>query len=195
MQIILGSQSPRRREILGTFSIPFIVVPSSFDEESVSYDGDPAKHALLLSQKKNEVLRAQYPSEVILTADSVVYCNGKMYNKPGDEKESFSFLSDFSGNWQSVFTGVTVSRGPLVFSEVEETKLLFNTLNADQIKKYYTATYTLDKAGGYTIENNGKLIVSRIEGCYDNVLGLPINTTRKLLLKVGIDLWDFVKTP
>jgi nucleoside triphosphate pyrophosphatase len=195
MRIILGSQSPKRREILGHFSIPFIVVPSAFDEESVEYVGNPGQHALLLSQKKNEVLRQQYPDEVILTADSVVYCDGKLYNKPRDEDEAFSFMSTFSGKWQSVFTGVTVSRGPLVYSDVEETKLLVNPLTADQIKKFHSAIFTLDKAGGYTIEKSGNLIVSRLEGCYDNVLGLPMNTTRKLLLKVGIDLWDFVKTP
>ncbi len=194
MKIILGSQSPKRREILGHFSIPFIVIPSAFDEESISFDGNPGQHALVLSQKKNEVLREQYPNEVILTADSVVYCDGTMYNKPRDLDEAFSFLTAFSGKWQSVFTGVTVSRGPLIYSDVEETKILVNSLTPDQIKKFHTAVFTLDKAGGYTIEKSGNLIVSRLEGCYDNVLGLPINTTRKLLLKVGIDLWDFLKT-
>ncbi|MBP7075058.1 MAG: septum formation protein Maf [Rhabdochlamydiaceae bacterium] len=192
--IILGSQSPKRREILGHFSIPFMVVPSDFDEESIPFAGNPGQHALILSQKKNEVLRKQYPNEVILTADSVVYCDGKLYNKPANEEEAFSFLSAFSGKWQSVFTGVTVARGPIVYSDIEETKILVNTLTPEQIKKFHSSIFTLDKAGGYTIEKSGILIVSRLEGCYDNVLGLPINTTRKLLLKVGIDLWDFLKT-
>lgn len=195
MKIILGSQSTKRREILSHFSIPFTVVPSAFDEESVVFEGSPGQHALILSQKKNEVLRAQYPNEVILTADSVVFCDGVMYNKPRDFDEAFLFLQTFSGKWQSVFTGVTVSRGPLVFSDVEETKILINPLTSDQIKKFHSAIFTLDKAGGYTIEKSGNLIVSRLEGCYDNVLGLPINTTQKLLFKVGIDLWDFLKTP
>ncbi len=195
MRIILGSQSVKRREILGHFSIPFIVVPSAFEEESVVFGGNPGEHALFLSQKKNEVLRGQYPDEVILTADSVVWCDGVMYNKPRDFDEACAFLNAFSGKWQSVFTGVTVARGPLVYSDIEETKILINPLTPDQIKKFHSAIYTLDKAGGYTIEKSGNLIVSRLEGCYDNVLGLPINTTRKLLLKVGIDLWDFLKTP
>lgn len=171
-----------------------MVVPSDFDEESIPFAGNPGQHALILSQKKNEVLRKQYPNEVILTADSVVYCDGKLYNKPANEEEAFSFLSAFSGKWQSVFTGVTVARGPIVYSDIEETKILVNTLTPEQIKKFHSSIFTLDKAGGYTIEKSGILIVSRLEGCYDNVLGLPINTTRKLLLKVGIDLWDFLKT-
>ncbi len=192
MRIILGSQSPKRREILGYFSIPFIVIPSKFDEELVPFQGDPGNHALLLSQKKNETLRPHYPDEIILTADSIVYCNGELYNKPRDMEEAFSFLTTFSGRWQSVFTGVTVGRGPLFYSAFEETKILVNPLTSHQIKKFHENIFSLDKAGGYTIEKSGNLIVSRLEGCYDNVLGLPINTTRKLLLNVGIDLWDFL---
>jgi septum formation protein len=193
VQIILGSQSPRRQEILSYFSIPFIQVPSNFDEESVPYQGNPGRHAMLLSQKKSEALYSQYPNEVILTADSVVFCDGKLFNKPASEEEAFSFLSTFCGKWHSVFTGVTVRRGPLAYTDVEETKLLFNALTPEQIKQFHQSCYFGDKAGGYAIEKSGNLIVSRLEGCYDNVLGLPINTTRKLLLKVGIDLWDFLK--
>lgn len=193
MQIILGSQSPNRREILGYFSLPFIQVPSHFDEESVPFKGNPGQHAMLLSQKKSETLSKQYPEDIILTADSVVYCDGKLYNKPRDEAEAFSFLSTFCGKWQSIFTGVTVRKGSLVYSDVEETRLLFNPLTPEQIKQFHRHCSFLDKAGGYAIEKNGNLIVSRLEGCYDNVLGLPINTTRKLLLNVGIDLWDFLK--
>lgn len=193
--IILGSQSPKRREILGYFSIPYIVVPSDFDEESIPFGGRPGEHALLLSQKKNEVLQKKYPTDVILTADSVVYCNGKLYNKPVNEEEAHSFMQEFSGNWQSVFTGVTVSRGPISHSAFEETKILVNALTPEQIRKFHSSIYSLNKAGGYTIEKSGILIVSRLEGCYDNVLGLPINTTRELLLRVGVDLWNFVKSP
>lgn len=193
MQIILGSQSPNRREILSYFSIPFIQVASNFDEESVPYAGNPGKHALLLSQKKSEMLYPHYPEDVILTADSVVYCDGKLYNKPQNEKEAFEFLSTFCGKWQSVFTGVTVRKGSLVYSDVEETKLLFNPLTPHQIKQFHQYCLFKDKAGGYAIERIGNLIVSRLEGCYDNVLGLPVNTTCQLLLKVEIDLWDFLK--
>ena len=193
MQIILGSQSPRRQEILSAFSIPFAQVPSNFDEESVHYQGNPGEHAMFLSQKKSETLFSEYPDAVILTADTVVFYEGKLFNKPQDENEAFFFLSTLCGHWHSVFTGVTVRRGPLAYTDVEETRLLFNPLTPDQIKQFHAHCYFLDKAGGYAIEKSGNLIVSRLEGCYDNVLGLPINTTRKLLLKVGIDLWDFLK--
>lgn len=194
MQIILGSQSPRRREILEYFSLPFVQVASEFDEDSIPFKGDPAAHATLLSQKKAETLAKRYPKDVILTADSVVFCKGKLYNKPADEHEAFQFLSKICGEWQQVITGVTARRGSEIHSGHEETKLLLNRLSPEQIRKFHSHCYFLDKAGGYAIEKSGNLIVSRIEGCYYNVLGLPIQVTRNLLLKLGIDLWDFLKS-
>ncbi|MBS0648293.1 MAG: septum formation protein Maf [Verrucomicrobia bacterium] len=193
MKIILGSQSPRRREILEYFSIPFVQVASDFDEESVAFQGDAARHAMFLSQKKAETLAHRFPQEVILTADTVVYANGKLYNKPRDEHEATEFLQSFSGNWQFIYTGVTARRGPEVHSGFEETKILFHPLTSEHIKKFHNNCYVLDKAGGFAIEKCGNLIVSRMEGCYYNVMGLPINTVQKLLLKLGIDLWDYLK--
>lgn len=194
MKLILGSQSPRRREIMDYFSLPFVQVASDFDEDSVPYEGHPAKHAMLLSQKKAETLAARYPKEVILTADTVVSCKGKLYNKPRDEHEAAEFLRTFAGAWQEVTTGVTVRRSLEVHTHFEETKLLFHDLTDQQIKRFHSHLYFLDKAGGYAIERSANLIVSRIEGCYYNVLGLPLNIVQQLLLKLGIDLWDFLKS-
>ncbi len=193
-RIILGSQSPRRREILDFFAIPFLQLSSNFDEESEPYGGDPKKHALHLSQKKAETIAKNYPDDVILTADTTVCVDGKMLNKPCDEKEAFAFLSLLAGRWQSVFTGVTVRHGNKVYSDTEETRLLFHKLSPAQIKKFHQHCSFLDKAGGYAIEKSGSLIVERIEGCYYNVMGLPINTTTRLLDKVGIDLWNHLKS-
>jgi septum formation protein len=194
MQIILGSQSPRRKEIMEYFSLPFVQIASNFDEESIPFSGDPAKYATTLSQKKAEVLAQRMPDDVILTADSVVFCNGKIYNKPADEKEAFQYLIDLGKDWHQVYTGVTVRKGDKFHSGHEETHLLFHKLTEEQIKKFHRHCFFLDKAGGYAIEKSGNLIVSRIEGCYYNVLGLPINLTRRLLLNFGIDLWDFLKS-
>ena len=192
--IILGSQSPRRREILDFFSLPFEQIPSHFDEESVLFEGDPVKYATLLSQKKAESLALKYPTDVVITADTVVYCKGKVYNKPQDAKQAQRFLIDLGGVWQSVITGVTVRKGVTTQSAAEETKILFHKLTEAQIKKFHDHCYFLDKAGGYAIEKCGNLIVSRMEGCYYNVMGLPINTVQKLLLNLEIDLWDYLKS-
>ncbi len=191
--LILGSQSPRRGELLARFSLPFKQVASSFDEESVLFEGDPRAYVLLLAQKKGEALQPQYPHDLILTADTVVYYQGKIYNKPRDREEAFRFLSELSGHWHQVFTGMCLIQGTQKHQGVEETRLHFHPLTERQIRLYNEHCHFLDKAGGYAIQGTGSMIMDRIEGAYDNVTGMPLNLTRTLLYKAGIDLWDHLK--
>src|SRR5690348_6219958 len=95
MRLILGSKSPRGKEILNFFSIPFIQIPSSFAEESIPFKGDPIQYALELSAKKAESLAQKYPNDLIISADTVVFFEGNIYNKPKDENEAFSMLQKF----------------------------------------------------------------------------------------------------
>ena len=192
MPLILGSQSPRRKEILGYFKLPFIQVPSSFDEESFPFEGNPEKYVCDLSLKKARVLAPRYPSDIILTADTIVYFKGKIFGKPGNDAEAIQSLSELAGNWHTVYTGVTVVQGAQQASQAEATHVLFNALNENQIRQYITHTEWADKAGGYAIQMAGGLIVRKIEGCYYNVMGLPINTVEALLKTVGIELWDYL---
>lgn len=190
--LILGSQSPRRGELLSHFSLPFKQVPSSFDEESISFAGDPRAYVTLLAEKKGEALLPQFPQDLILTADTVVYYQGKIYNKPRTREEAFQFLSELSGRWHQVFTGMCLIQGEHKYQGVEETRLLFHKLTERQIHLYHKHCHFLDKAGGYAIQGSGSLIIERIEGAYDNVTGMPLNLTRTLLHKAGIDLWDYL---
>lgn len=189
-RLILGSQSPRRKEILGYFNIPFELASPPFVEETVLFRGDPAAYVMEISKGKAESLAPLYPHAVILTADTSVFCNGKIYNKPSDEAEAFQFLSELSGQWQSVFTGVTVKSGSEEYEDFDETRVLFNDLAPEQISHFVAKRFWVGKAGGYTIQSIGSLLVRRIEGCYYNVTGLPVNTLHKLLKKAGIDLWQ-----
>lgn len=193
MRLILGSQSPRRKEILGFFAIPFVQIPSAFDEENVAFHGDPEKYALELSQKKAQEIARRFPDDAILTADTVVFFEGKIYNKPKDEEEAIMMKRTLSGKWHKVFTAVTVQKNNVVYSKCEETKILFNPLTDEQIRLYHCSCSYLDKAGGYAIQGTGSILVSRIDGCYYNVMGLPVNTVKELLGEVGIDLWSHLK--
>jgi septum formation protein len=188
--LILGSQSPRRREILGFFSLPFVQIPSDFDEESFPFQEDPARYATTLSRKKAEELTKRFPGHLILTADTVVFFEGTIYNKPKNEEEAFLMLRNLSGKRHQVFTAVTMQRDSEVHSGCEETKIFFNPLTDSQIRLFHRSCPSLDKAGAYTIQSSGSILVSRIEGCYYNVMGLPINTVHKLLGNFGIDLWQ-----
>jgi septum formation protein len=193
MEIILGSQSPRRKEILEFFSLPFRQIPSHFDEESVAYDRSPSLYAEKLSLEKAKVLQKQYPEALIITADTVVSLDGTLLGKPADDEDSRRMLSLLSGRWHSVITAVSVSKKEALFSQAEETRVLCNRLTPDEIHRYLKRHHLTDKAGGYAIQKSGSLLVNKIEGCYYNVCGLPVNTLRELLQKVGIDLWDYLK--
>lgn len=191
--LVLGSQSPRRKEILNFFKLPFIQVSPNFDEEAVPFRGDPIEYVKTLARGKGESLASRYPHQLILTADTIVYCNEKLYGKPANDEEAFAHLHEMAGKWHQVFTAVHLIMGHDSFEGFEETRVLFNNMNDDQIHTYYKSLPYKDKAGGYAIQGAGGLIVKKIDGCYYNVMGLPINTVRELILNAGIDLWDLLK--
>lgn len=193
MELILGSGSPRRGEILRFFSLPFTQIASNFDEDSISFLGDPTDYVKTLSQKKAEELSKRYPDKTILTADTTVFCNGVIYNKPKDLKEAISFLEYLSGRWHSVFTSLSLFHQGSLKTTCEETKILFHELSMDQIENYLKHVNFLDKAGSYAIQQGGSLIVKKIEGCYYNVMGLPLNSLKELLMEADIDLWKQMK--
>ncbi len=193
MQLILGSQSPRRREVLSFFDIPFKQVSPHFDEDTIPFHGNPQEYVQILSKGKADSLAYEFSQEAILTADTIVYKEGKIYGKPRNKEEAFQYLKELSGKWHSVFTGLTLSLKGQNFQEVDETRVLFNSLTEEQIKTYHQSLTFSDKAGGYMIQGPGGLIVKRIEGCYYNVVGLPINALYSVLLHAGIDLWKHFK--
>jgi septum formation protein len=191
--LILGSISPRRKEIMGYFDIPFEQVAPYFDEESAPFFGNPIDYVITLSKGKAQSLHQLHPKGLLLTADTIVFYNGKIFGKPKDPEEAFANLSELVGKWHSVYTGVTVMKDGKEFSQAEETKVLFNHLTPEQIQNYQKKLHLADKAGGYAIQMAGGLIVRKIEGCYYNVMGLPINTVRRLLTFFEIELWDHIK--
>lgn len=193
IRLVLGSQSPRRKEILSHYSIPFEQATSDFVEESVPFQGDPKEYVNILSKGKADALVYRFPDAAILTADSVVYRENKIYNKPLDRAEALQMLSELSGNWHSVYTGVTLRFGQEQFHQVEETQVEFNPLTEAQLNAYVDTQRWADKAGGYGIQLGGGLIVRQIKGCFYNVMGFPVNTVRDLLMNIGVDLWKYLK--
>lgn len=192
VRLVLGSSSPRRKEIMGYFTYPFEQASPPFDEESIPFEGDPKKYACTLAEGKALSLQSQYPKAAILTADTVVYMEGKIYGKPRDEKEAFQTLSALSGYWHEVYTGISLVFEEQHYSAVEVTNVLFHDLTQRQIQKYLGAGIWHDKAGGYTVQKVGSLLIKEVNGCFYNVIGFPITSVRELLQKIGIDLWDYV---
>lgn len=194
MEIILGSQSPRRREILNFFSLPFRQIPSDFDEAQVLFKGDPSAFAKEVAHRKALGLTDRFPHDVILTADTVVFLEGRLFVKPETIKEAHGMLRELSGKRHQVFSGVCVARGKDCFIDSERTEVEFHQLSENQIRTYHNHFAPLDMSGAYVIQKAGSLIVKRIKGCYYNVMGLPLQTVHRLLLNVKIDLWDYLKS-
>lgn len=190
--LILGSQSPRRKEILEYFSIPFEQASPHFDEEAHPCNGIPEQYAMELAEGKGISLKHRFPQQPILTADTVVWKEGKSYGKAKSREEAFTFLTELSGTWHSVYTGVALIYKDAIYKGYEETKVLFNPLTSTQIDRYLMSHPWSDKAGAYMIQSSGIIAIQKIEGCYFNVIGLPINTVRSLLLEIGVDLWNYL---
>ena len=188
MKLILGTQSARRHEILSFFNLDFQIIASSFDEKSVSKEGGPEAFVRAVSRGKAAALSQN--EGVIITADTIVVHRGNILEKPEDEDEAISILKSLSDDWHTVLTSLTVLDGDHERTGIEETRVQFNPLNDQQINLYHKAISSTERAGAYTIEKAGSLVVKKIEGCFYNVMGLPIQLLRELLTPSGIDLWD-----
>ncbi|MDN3504082.1 MAG: Maf family nucleotide pyrophosphatase [Rhabdochlamydiaceae bacterium] len=190
--MILGSKSLRRQEILSFFNLPFEVVGSSFDERSVPFQGFATDYVETIAVEKSAPLAKQFPDQLILTADTAVHFENKIFNKPLSFEQAFDMLKTLNGKHHEVVSGVCIRKGDSVHSANETTKVQFNLLTDTQIRSYIKAVDVLDKAGAYAIQGLGSMLVKQIHGCYYNVMGLPLNTTSQLFNKVNIDLWQYV---
>lgn len=189
MDIILASQSPRRKELLGQMGLKGFKVVSPDVDERMEGNPSPAQMVEELSQRKARAVAAGADADdLIIAADTVVSLDGAVLGKPEDEREAFAMLSALSGNRHRVYTGVTVMKGERMVTSHEETIVTFRELEPDEISDYIAAGEPMDKAGAYGIQGLGALLVSGIEGDYFNVVGLPVYRLGRMLADFGVDL-------
>lgn len=190
--IILASQSPRRAQLLTTLKVPFRIVPSNFNEESIPYHSHPTRYVCEIAEQKALAIAAQNPKSTVIAADSVVFLEDRPFGKPPTRQDAVDYLSQLCGKWHSVITGVSVIKDGRHEQLAEETHVLFNPLTHDQINAYLNAITWHDKAGAYAIQGDGgALLVSQIRGCFYNVMGLPINSLQVLMERFGLSLWNY----
>lgn len=182
-EIILASQSPRRRELLGRLVPDFTVITDDSAEVLVPGE-EPAQTVQRLAAEKAEHVSAKTDADaLILAADTVVVLDGQILGKPKDEGDAFAMLSALSGNTHQVFTGIAVldtKTGQRV-TAFETTKVRFKPLSETEIRQYIASGEPMDKAGSYGIQELGALFVEGIDGDYFNVVGLPLCRLGKLL--------------
>lgn len=189
-EIILASASPRRKELLEQVGIQFKVVKSSVEE--VITETEPDKVVMELSGQKAEDVAAgsnDRKDRIVIGADTIVFCQGKILGKPKDESDAFAMLEGLAGKSHSVFTGVTLLIGDRMISFAEETKVNVKDMTHEEIRRYIATKEPMDKAGSYGIQGRFAAFVSGIEGDYNNVVGLPVSRIYTELTKNGVDIY------
>ncbi len=178
-KLILASASPRRREILESAGYKFSIISPECEEVSGGFS--PAD--LTVENSKRKAAAALSCSEgIIICADTVVVSpDGKVLGKPGSEERAWDMLQSLSGKAHSVITGYTVTDGEKTVSGYVETRVYMRHIHEDEIESYVRLCCPLDKAGAYGIQEAAGMFVSRIEGDYYNVVGLPLSKISEIL--------------
>ena len=178
--IILASNSPRRKKLLEKIGITFEIIPSSVDED-FSVDLSPVDFAKHYAEKKANFISSKYPRSLVIGADTIVVCNNSILGKPLDNEDAFSMLEKLSGNTHTVITGVSLQLYINSISKTfySKTDVTVKNLSREEIQYYIENYKPLDKAGSYGIQEWFSVYVEKIEGCYFNVMGLPLSKLYK----------------
>lgn len=186
-EIILASTSKQRYDILKRTGIPFAVEDSGY-EEDLTLPLSPDELVRHLAQGKAAVVAARHPGAIIIGADTVVVCDGKIFGKPLTAEQARGMLRMLSGRTHSILTGFSVmdTKTGANIARTVESKVSFRTLSDEQIDSYIATGEPLGKAGGYAIQGQGAQFVERLEGEMDNVVGLPLRALLEELAKFGV---------
>lgn len=191
MRVILASQSPRRRQLLGQIGVEYfeILVPEADESYDPALPPEEIVASICRKKAKAAGALADDPGALIIAADTMVFLGGLRLGKPRDQVDAYTMLSALSGRTHHVCTGVTVCLGSRVITEAETTDVTFRPLTGWEIASYVRTGEPMDKAGSYGVQGLGALFVERIDGDYFNVMGLPLCRLGRMLGKFGVDLF------
>lgn len=187
LKYILASGSERRQELLHRIVEDFNVSVSDFDETEVGFNGDIDKYVKELALGKALNVKEKTKEDaIIISGDTIVVLENNILGKPKGEKDAFNMLKSLSGKTHRVYSGLAVvnTSNNKVEKESLYTEVKFSNLTDEEIKSYIKTGEPLDKAGAYGIQGYGGVFVEKINGCYYNVVGLPLNLLNKMLKKV-----------
>ena len=187
MEIILASASPRRRELMALYGLPFTIRAADIDE-TMDPEKPPFDEVARVSRCKAMAVGRE-PEDIVVAADTIVVCGGKVLGKPRDEEDAARMLRLLSGSTHQVMTGCTVARGSRAETFTQVTELHFRPLSEQEIGRYIATGEPMDKAGAYGIQGKGSLLVEGIRGDFFNVMGLPLLRLSRMLEQFGITLW------
>lgn len=184
MEIILASQSPRRKELLELMGLSFTIKVADIDE-TMTPGVDPAEEVGRVSRLKAMAVHASEDA-LVIAADTIVVCQEKILGKPHSKQEAENMLTLLSGRDHQVMTGYTVRKGDRLLTHTEVSHIHFRPLDPEEIRVYVETGEPMDKAGAYGIQGKAALFVSRLEGDYYNVMGLPVCALGQSLRSFGV---------
>jgi septum formation protein len=184
--LVLASTSPRRAMLLTQVGLPFVVIPPIAKELSPT-DGDFVDIVMRNAETKARSVVGKADGRLVIGADTIVDLNGQPLNKPTDPDDARRMLSLLSGRSHRVHTGIVVidSATGRLERDAATTRVYFRQLGADEINAYVQSGQPLDKAGSYGIQERGALFIERVEGCFFNVVGLPLAKLWEMLKRMG----------
>jgi septum formation protein len=187
-ELILASTSPRRRELLQSTGIPFDVHPSNVPEEH--RPGElPHDYVARLSREKAHAIAKHHHKKWVIGADTTVYLDEQLLEKPTDRQDAIRMLTQLSGRTHVVYTGVTLEHRERNYSEtrVAESEVRMLQLSQDDIEWYVETGEPMDKAGAYAVQGIGAMFIDSVHGNYTNIVGLPLAVLFQMLRRAGID--------
>ena len=188
MEVILASQSPRRKELMGLFHFSFTVRVADIDETMDDTRSAQEEVARVSLRKAQAVVHQA--DDIVIAADTIVVCEGQILGKPHDETDARRMLTLLSGRDHQVMTGMTVLRGDRQVVCTEVTDIHFRTLSEKEIRAYIATGEPMDKAGAYGIQGGGALFAEKMVGDYYNVMGLPVCRLGQILREIAPEIME-----
>lgn len=190
--IILASASQRRQELLKRILGNFQIIVSDFDESSIPFKNNIPSYVMNLAEGKARSVSKKIMDQdnnLIIGCDTIVAFNNRILGKPKDKKDAFEMLQALSGNEHEVYSGLAILdvKSNKIIKDFVCTKVKFSKLTSSQIEKYINTGDPMDKAGAYGIQGKAGVFVENINGCYYNVVGLPLNKLNSMLMEMGVN--------
>jgi septum formation protein len=186
-RLILASASPRRKELLASLGVEFAIIPAEVVEHEAP-DADPRAMVRHNAALKADWVAARHPQATVIGADTTVFVGQTVLNKPRDAAEARTMLRRLSGTQHTVFTGLAIRRQSdgLSLERGVASEVTFKSIDEATIELYLSRVHTLDKAGGYAIQEASELIIAGFTGSLSNIVGLPLEEMKQLLTQAGL---------